>query len=523
VPSRSDHQDDSDSLKRLRHSGNGKLSEPRTSELTEFQKPLDAFRSTTRRSKIHPLEVAALWVVCAHLVFLPWALGGMRVWAQVPSFALGAVSLLLALLPRNYTDEHTGANSFRLIMWPKLVKFPIFWTGIALLGYIILQALNPAWMYETGAKGWWMRKIEAKSWLPTGVVAPFEKWNQWRMFIIYASSWMTVCTIWIAFTRRRTVQLFLVTLAVNGLLVAMLGVAQRITKAGKIYWFFESPNPAFFSSFIYKNHGAAYLDIILAITCGLASWFYVRGLRRLEKSNPSGVLAFFATCIGVAVLISYARGATLVMLGFLLACIGAFVVHQFMVPKVSRRPVAAIMLVFVFGSFLKTGLEALRSGEAWDRLKQGISRNDTSLAARERVTAAALEMLREQGNKGIGAGSFRFLFPIYQHRHPMLVADADGPWFWEHAHNDIVQFPIELGALGCGMLVFGAGYWVVALARAYFWENPLSATLVFGASLLVVYAWWDFPFQCPAILITWSALWPAATMWARFEEAGAKS
>jgi hypothetical protein len=483
------------------------------------QRSLAGFRGTARRrTTIHPLELAALWVIAAHLCFLPWALGGMRVWAQVVSLVLAAFSLFLALLPRNYTEKHTGSNSFRQLMWPKLIKFPIFWIGLALLGYITLQALNPAWIYETNGKAWWMRRVDAKSWLPTGVVAPFEKWNQWRMLIIYASAWATVCAVWVAFTGRRTLQLFVITLAVNGLLVALLGVAQRLTKAGKIYWFFESPNGSFFSSFIYKNHGGTYLDLILAITCGLASWFCLRGLRRLEKSNPSGVLAFFAACIAVAILISYARGATLVMLALVLGCIGAFLVHHFLLPKESRKPVILVALVLVFGCFLKTGSEALSSGEAWDRLRKGVLREDDSLSGRQMATAAALEMLHDEWKSGIGAGSFRFLFPIYQQRYPQLAGDSAGPLFWEHAHNDIVQFPIELGIVGCGLLAMSGLYWLFALTKSRSWNNPLSTCMIFGAVLVLIYGWWDFPFQCPAVLITWCMLWPLAAMWARFEQ-----
>jgi hypothetical protein len=409
-------------------------------------------------------------------------------------------------------------------MWPRLAKFPIFWIGLALLGYIALQGFNPGWIYETNGKTWWMRKIEAKRWLPTGVIAPFAKYNQWRMLLIYGSGLMTVCAIWVAFTRRRTVQLFLITLAVNGLLIAVLGVAQRISGATKIYWLFDSPNALFFGSFIYKNHGATYLYLILIVTCGLASWYYIRGLRRMEKSNPSGVLAFFATLIAIAVMISYARGATLIMLAFLLGSIGVFLVHQFMIPKENRKPVIPIALILVFGCFLTTGLGALRSGGvAWDRLKQGITGGDASLKSREQITSAALEMLHDTWRWGVGSGNFRYLFPKYQFRHPELIKDDVGYLFWEHAHNDLVQFPIELGVIGTGLLGMAGGYWLLALIKAYFWENPLSAALVFGALLLIGYAWWDFPFQCPAILITWCVVWTVAAMWARFEEAGVKS
>lgn len=473
-----------------------------------------------RRAKIHPLEKAALIVISAHLCFLPWALGGMRIWSQLISLVLSAIGFVLALVPRNYTEEHTGANRFRLVPWPRLIKFPIFWIGLGLLALIVIQALNPAWEYQTNGRAWWMRKIDHISWLPTGVIAPFEKWNQWRMLVIYASAFLTVCSIWVAFSRRRTLQWLLLTLAANGLLVAVVGVAQRITKASKIYWSVESANPQFFSSFIYKNHGGAYLDIILAITCGLATWYYLRGLRRMEKSNPSGVLAFFATFIAIAILISYARGATMVMLGFLLGSTGALSVHQLTLPKESRKPIIAIALLLLFGFFLKTGLDALRSGEAWDRLRRGMMREDLSLNIRGRATAAALEMLGESWKTGVGAGGFRFVFPTYQYRHSELIADQGISMFWEHAHNDLVQFPIELGVIGAGLVVIALGYWVACLCRNYFWENPLSSSLIFGALLLLVYAWWDFPFQCPAVLTTWFALWTVAPMWARFEEAG---
>ena len=89
------------------------------SEFSELQKPLDIFRAKTKRLKIHPAEMALLWVVGAHLVFLPWAFGGMAAWTQVVSLVLGFVSLVMALVPRRYTEEHSGSNSFRLVMWPR--------------------------------------------------------------------------------------------------------------------------------------------------------------------------------------------------------------------------------------------------------------------------------------------------------------------------------------------------------------------------------------------------------------------
>jgi len=95
--------------------------------------------------------------------------------------------------------------------------------------------------------------------------------------------------------------------------------------------------------------------------------------------------------------------------------------------------------------------------------------------------------------------------------------------FWDHAHNDLLEIPIELGLTGIGLLVTMAGYLTVALVRNTFWRNSLSGSLVFGNVLLVVYARWDFPLQCPAILVTACTLVVASALCARFEHSATSS
>lgn len=136
---------------------------------------MDHFRAKTKRLKIHPLESLLLWVVSAHLVFLPWAIGGMSEWAQWISLGFAVLGFGVSLIPRRYTEEETGSNVFRLVMWPRLAKFPLWWLGLALLALVTIQGLNPAWRFETDGKGWWLRAIPSTAWLPTGVDVPFER------------------------------------------------------------------------------------------------------------------------------------------------------------------------------------------------------------------------------------------------------------------------------------------------------------------------------------------------------------
>ena len=326
-------------------------------DLPERLKPLELFRAKTRRLKIHPTEVLLLSIIGLHVVFLPWAIGGMRPWSQVISLILGVISLGVALLPRRYTPEESGSNAFRLFMVHRLWTFPIFWLGLLLLGYITTQALNPSWAYFQSDRGWWMQGISHLTWLPSGVSVPWAQGGPWRKLIIYAATWLTVCAIWTGFTRRRTVQIFFIIVALNGLALAGFGLLQKLMYNGKMFWFVDIPYGSVFASFVYKNHAAAYLDLTLFVTCGLAAWHYLRGLRRLEKSNPAGVFAFLATCIASTILVSYARGATLVMLVFLVGAVGAFLIHQLAVPNTTRKPVVAVALMLIFGYFLKTGLQ----------------------------------------------------------------------------------------------------------------------------------------------------------------------
>ena len=114
---------------------------------------LEHFRAPKHRLPLHPLERAVLAAVAIHLCFLPWALGTMHVWSQVTSLVLAAIGLLLALIPRTYSGDlappvsgiqfpvvgpaSTGhrppPTAFRLNPLPRLVRFPLFWLGLALL------------------------------------------------------------------------------------------------------------------------------------------------------------------------------------------------------------------------------------------------------------------------------------------------------------------------------------------------------------------------------------------------------
>jgi O-antigen ligase len=307
-------------------------------------------------------------------------------------------------------------------------------------------------------------------------------------------------------------------LAGNGVGVAGFALIQRILNAKKIFWFYDSPNGEFFGSFIYKNHAGAYLVLMLAMSSGLSAWYYLRGQRRLEKSNPAGLFVFFSALVAMSILVSYARGATLVMVAFLTVAIVVFVIYQVRNPDLLKRPVVMVVLVIGFGFFLRTSYEALSMGEAWHKIDRLFKPNDASVEARLLASRATWDMFQEHPWYGNGAGSFRYLFPAYQQRYPKILTEEGKRLYWEHAHNDVLEFPAELGICGVAIMAFCFGYWLLRLIRCFFWENPLVLLMLAGLILLMAHGWTDFIFQNPAVLLTWCAIWPAITLWGEYEE-----
>ena len=139
-------------------------------------------------------------------------------------------------------------------------------------------------------------------------------------------------------------------------------------------------------------------------------------------------------------------------------------------------------------------------------------------AAAAAAGAAARAMLSDQVLLGWGAGCFRYMFPAYARHHPDIYYKGGGRRsLWEHAHNDLLQFPIEYGAVGSTLLAAPFLWLAVAYWRRRAWRNPLVLLVILGCTLTIVHAWMDFVFQNPAILVTWAVLLVAMLRWVELE------
>ncbi|HYD84918.1 MAG TPA: hypothetical protein VEA63_12725, partial [Opitutus sp.] len=150
--------------------------------------------------------------------------------------------------------------------------------------------------------------------------------------------------LWIGITRRRSAQLLLVAIAINGVALAVVAILQRLTESDRLLFFWPRPTVYFVASFISKNHAGAYLNLILALCLGLAWWHADRAEQRMAKSHPGLLFLFLAVFVAVALLFTYAVAATALGVAFVLAVAIGYITQRIFHAKHSGSSRGATLL-----------------------------------------------------------------------------------------------------------------------------------------------------------------------------------
>lgn len=477
--------------------------------------------NTEARPPVHTLEKLLAGVISALLVFLPWAFGGVHNWANYVALSLSSIAFVVALIPRVYASP--DGSSFKLVMWPKLVRFPIFWLGLIFFAYVGIQMANPSWTMVRSAKGaWWLQAAPFVGWLPHGVgEIPDSLVSPWISLLSRIAAFLLVCAAWVGVTRRRSILFLFNLLIVNATLLACFSLVQRLAGFKAIYGVWQTQVSYFVGPFIYKNHAGAYFNLLIAITAALALYHYLRTARTLDKSTPSLVYLFMGLLMGATVFISYSRAASFLLIVYVVL-LGVFLlVERIRNPRSGSHPAINFALLGLMGVFLWVGVSSLKLEKAWERAQALFEKDRTSSVEYRAIAAkATMEMAADAPWSGHGQGSFRFVFPAYQIRHPEIVGSTNGQirLFWAHAHNDYVEALAELGILGLIPLAGMAAVWVVYLIRRSFWRYPPIWVLIAGMAVTAAHCWVDFQSHNPAIFVTWCFLLPCLIRWLEFEE-----
>lgn len=471
-------------------------------------------------------ERVALVVGLLVLVIAPWWLASVRLPAQVTLSALAGLSLGAALfLPGAPARERLA----------RLKHFPPLWPGLLFLGYVLVQNLNPSYEFRwdhPSILGYRMEALPEGSyiaWLPSGIKGLFWWFDGWRQLMILGGVFALSLSLWLSAHQRKAALLVLWVIALNATLQAGVALAQIITESELILWHFESANRFFVGTFVYRNHGAAFLVLCSGVLLSLGLYFLRRAERKGLKSSPFPLLTLFWLICLLAVIFTGSRGGALLgMMSFL----GGGVLMTCQAFHLGGRILIGLLLMFLaLGAIgfsqrhmLEKGLQRLMprlqdTAEEIEGVKEGY------LLGQQRtlLTRATWEMSMDRPWYGWGAGSFRYFFPHYQDRYPDLLYLYDlgqegtrqrlmpehmQAWRkrFYYAHNDWVHYLAEYGVVGYALLQSCLLSCVAVLVahwqRWHLYHMAIALTL----GLILVHSFLDFILSNLAILYTFSCL-----------------
>lgn len=285
---------------------------------------------------------------------------------------------------------------------------------------------------------------------------------------------------------------------------ALYGLFQFLRPQLGVLWLSISQRAAQ-GTIIYKNQYAALLNLCWPVAVGLAvaalgrifavdprrsSRRFGQMLRNLNRENRLvGLYLLAAGMMLLAVLFSLSRGGIISMLVVL------FTLNLTLpLARRTRLTVAAVLLFFLGGYGLLLGL---------DTVVNRFNSIDQSGLGRLNVYLASLPMVHEHWLTGIGLGSYDLLSPVYLKGLPAQV-------HFDHAHNEYLEFAVELG-LPAAALLFG---WLatlmvragLGLSRLHRTEEARSTAVLVGTAAfaalvgLFVHGWVDFGWRLPATL-----------------------
>ena len=231
-----------------------------------------------------------------------------------------------------------------------------------------------------------------------------------------------------------------------------------------------------------RNHFAGLLEMALPLALAGAMAFWTG-----EKKRWWGA----AGMLGVAGLLVMGTVISLSRMGFLAALGGMFVLGVLLLG--GRGRVAAGVTV---GAVLAVAFVVLPTAEWIGRFATIAQTEDISGDTRAQIWRDTVPMIRDHWAVGVGMGAYETAFLRYKNVAPMSTVD--------YAHNDYLQYLVELGLVGFAMVLGVLGRCLYWMGRGV--EGSRLVAGAFGAvAAMGVHSLVDFNLYIPAnaLVLAW--------------------
>ena len=420
--------------------------------------------------------------------------GGRIDWAYGPMVGWGALGAAL-LVGRIRQDERV-----RIRLLPLLIP------GGFICVLAFASVFNPSFEEFTFYEQQSLRPIPHHELLPSSA----RPSQTLKNLLLYSTLYLSAFNI-MALKLRRTIRFILFFFLTNGAMLAVFGTLQKLIGSDIFFGLEESPNPAFFATFVYHNHWGAFALLSAAIGIGLTAYQYHHLGRHGVRHSPIPVLVILVSLLLLTIPLSSSRSATLLAVVMVGLCfvIGARAIYRQTQQDSYGR---AWKLSLLCGLFLVVGGAAYRIAEPviqqrfQDTVQQIEKRDHYALIESQKVfyleSRFALyrdtwAMFSEKPVFGWGLGSYGFVFMRFD---TQSTNASRWPTVYLDAHSDWLELLAELGIVG---LIAVIGVLLLPLTRVnsrFLWRDNQGFLLI-GCSLILVYAMVEFPFVSPAVML----------------------
>ena len=438
-------------------------------------------------------EKAVLVHLSVMIVGLSWSFGGQIGWARQALLAWGSVGILLfvaiAVLKPNKA-------SLARHLWP-LLAFDVI---------VIASCFNPIFVsFVREGQPFFMLVDPPHRWLPSSA-RPDLTWRAlWQLNAIVLSSYNLV----LAVQRRRTLRRLLLLIAGNAVVLAIFGTFQKLTGA-KGLWFglVDTPQSYFFSTFVYHNHWGAFTLLNIGACLGLLFHFWRRHDQRDVWHSPVPAGALAVLVLAATVPLSGSRSSTILaglfLLGSLLHVLSALSQRR-RSGGAARGPVTMIVIgaVLAVAAIVWLGSDVIgqRARLTGEQIAQ--AQGQASPDSRLTLYRDTIRMGMVRPWFGWGLETYGDVFRIYNSQRAVEV--HFGQPYYRAAHSDWLQLFAETGAVGTALI----GLLLLGLLRGIRWRRAAAIPryLLAGCALVLLYAWLEFPFANPSVLVAfWCSL-----------------
>ena len=425
------------------------------------------------------------------LFWLPLSLGANRPWAwslmQMSVFFLGGILLLThkSLLSKLYAQY-----KLLVIVWLVFLTWQLI--NIVPLPFSLIEALRPErvnFLLNENIQG--IESISSQ-WLPLSFDVGQ---SDVKFFKSLAYCFLFFITLTLVNTGKR-LRYILIVISAAGVFQAVYGSLEVLSGLQYSLVFKLPVSHIATGSFVYKNHYANFLLLCLSAAIGymIASLRVRSGssprerLRRIVRFWLSNKVLFRIGIIIMVIALVMSRSRMGNSAFFIAMTITATLGLIYFKPR-QKSYVALFISMLVIDILIVSSLFGLK------QVQQRIEQTNLTQESRDEVVTDALPLLSQYGVIGTGGGTFYTVYP--------QVQSESIQHFYDHAHNEYLQFAIEFGIVGAAIIAILVLLCAKsALSAIRHRRHPLPRGTAFAAVMAVIgmalHSTVDFPLQAPA-------------------------